>query len=416
MGIKKNWAGCLAAVGVTGVLAFSGVVMTAGAASAAEQPAPAPKAAVVQGDRVEGPFTTRVTPTEKGVDGAYYYHTLAWKTSADGAALNHEVLYPRFGAPLSTAVAAEYEGATAAAAEHFSFPAPGTQGPIVNSAGLCLNAASTQIAGLSFKPCADTAQQQFLLETNGAIKAIAINGYMTERGSSQADFSTVHKTQAQTDVVNMAILTPVAAPATVVDVTGPAGTVDTPRPVISGTGEPGATITVKDKDGTTIGTGTVGDDGTWEITPTVNLPEGNTTVTVEQDADGEKSTDDHSFVIDILSPVIAVVDSIDNDNMSAELSGTGEPGATIVITTPTGDHETTVKPDGTWTITAPGLAKGQNTIPVKQLIDGEPAGETSVTVITEQNPPIAHPAAIAAALAAGAGILIPVIRRRRAHA
>src|SRR5690606_12229461 len=36
--------------------------------------------------------------------------------------------------------------------------------------------------------------------------------------------------------------------------------------IVSGTGEPGTTVTVYDPEGNEIGTGTVGDDGTFEVT------------------------------------------------------------------------------------------------------------------------------------------------------
>lgn len=51
------------------------------------------------------------------------------------------------------------------------------------------------------------------------------------------------------------------------------GSTKSTTPVLSGTGEPGATITVADN-GTTLGRTTVQPDGTWTFTPPNALPEG----------------------------------------------------------------------------------------------------------------------------------------------
>ena len=68
-------------------------------------------------------------------------------------------------------------------------------------------------------------------------------------------------------------------------------------PAISGTGMPGAAVTVTDASGTTIGTATVAADGTWTITPATPLPLGRTTVTATQLINGITTTATVTFTI-----------------------------------------------------------------------------------------------------------------------
>ncbi|MCP2332657.1 Ig-like domain-containing protein [Actinoalloteichus caeruleus] len=56
------------------------------------------------------------------------------------------------------------------------------------------------------------------------------------------------------------------------------------RPVIAGTGTPGADVSVS-VDGHVVGVATVGGDGHWSVTPAEPLPDGARTVTVEQEVD-----------------------------------------------------------------------------------------------------------------------------------
>ncbi|WP_016698474.1 Ig-like domain-containing protein [Actinoalloteichus spitiensis] len=56
------------------------------------------------------------------------------------------------------------------------------------------------------------------------------------------------------------------------------------RPVIAGTGTPGADVSVS-VDGHVVGVATVGRDGHWSVTPVEPLPDGTRTVSVEQEVD-----------------------------------------------------------------------------------------------------------------------------------
>ncbi|QVV61185.1 BapA/Bap/LapF family large adhesin [Leclercia sp. Colony189] len=178
--------------------------------------------------------------------------------------------------------------------------------------------------------------------------------------------------------VTAADTTPPAAPvvASVVDdvgnVTGSltsGQTTDDARPTFSGSGEPGATITIYDN-GNAIGTAQVNSDGSWTFTPASALGEGAHQITTRA-TDGAGNTGPaspaFSFTVDTVAPnapsgvtvndttgtiqgVIAAGQTTDANRPS--LNGSGEAGSTIRIY----DNgqlvgETVVGADGTWSFT-----------------------------------------------------------------
>jgi hypothetical protein len=112
----------------------------------------------------------------------------------------------------------------------------------------------------------------------------------------------------------------------------PAPTITSPKegdvtndstPTISGTGEPGDTITVKDGD-TVIGTTTVGSDGKWTYTPTTALSDGDHAITATQtDSAGNQSpaTPPVNISVDTVKPGAPSVDTA----TATEISGTVDP-------------------------------------------------------------------------------------------
>ncbi|MGL6047647.1 MAG: beta strand repeat-containing protein, partial [Vogesella sp.] len=161
-------------------------------------------------------------------------------------------------------------------------------------------------------------------------------------------------------------------------------------PTISGTGEPGSTVTITTPTGETVST-TVKPDGSWSATPTQPLPEGNNTVTVKAtDPAGNSTTGTVPVTVDTKGPVLTSQldpasdsgtkgDGVTNDN-TPTISGTGEPGSTVIITTPTGETvSTTVKPDGSWSATpTQPLPEGNNTVTVKAT---DPAGNSTTGTV-----------------------------------
>jgi hypothetical protein len=133
---------------------------------------------------------------------------------------------------------------------------------------------------------------------------------------------------------------------------------------VSGTGEPGDTVTVIIGDETqeTV----IGEDGTWEVVfEGDDLPADGTyeTEVVFEQPDGTETTlDGPTFVIDLTPPPVEVtegaVSTNDIENLAehadgVSISGTGEAGASIVVQVGTHTQTTTVGTDGTWTVTFP---------------------------------------------------------------
>ena len=147
-------------------------------------------------------------------------------------------------------------------------------------------------------------------------------------------------------------------------------TTDDPRPVFSGSGEAGTTVTLYDN-GKAIGTTVVNSDGSWTFTPSANLADGLHQFTATStDAAGNVSPDSEEFnlTIDTLAPnapVLEVTDDVGTiqdlltnggftDDNQPELGGSGDPGSTIAIY----DNgllvtEVVVDDNGTWSYTPP---------------------------------------------------------------
>ncbi|QIO08282.1 Ig-like domain-containing protein [Acinetobacter lanii] len=122
---------------------------------------------------------------------------------------------------------------------------------------------------------------------------------------------------------------------------------------ITGTGEPGATVTVTYPDNSTSTT-EVGSDGTWSVTTPPGLKDGDVVTAQSKDPQGNLGAPNNETV-DGLGPTT----EINPIGPNTPVGGTGEPGATIEVTFPNGDTETTtVEEDGTWSVANPGLEDG----------------------------------------------------------
>jgi len=172
------------------------------------------------------------------------------------------------------------------------------------------------------------------------------------------------------------------------DATDGAAVTDDATPPITGTGDPGNTVTVIDGDGTVIGETTVGDDGTWTLTPADPLPEGDTTVTATQtDPAGNESEPSApvTITVDTTAPDAPVITgpadgSTVGDN-TPTYTGTAEPGTTVDVTVTDADGNTyiyddiPVGADGNWSVDGTDeLVDGPATVSATAT---DPAGNTS---------------------------------------
>ncbi|WP_296250828.1 inverse autotransporter beta domain-containing protein, partial [uncultured Enterobacter sp.] len=148
-------------------------------------------------------------------------------------------------------------------------------------------------------------------------------------------------------------------------------------PELSGTGEPGSTVTVTWPDGTTS-TVPVSPDGTWTIEADKPQQSGPISA-IQTDPAGNVSPPGTVNWGDTTPPGIPgniVIGDKDGDGMP-DASGTGEPGNSVEITWPDGSTSTVpVNPDGTWSAEA---EKPQGSGPVT-IDQTDPSGNTSPPV------------------------------------
>ncbi|HDT6029302.1 TPA: type I secretion C-terminal target domain-containing protein, partial [Enterobacter cloacae subsp. cloacae] len=189
------------------------------------------------------------------------------------------------------------------------------------------------------------------------------------------------------------------------------GSTNDPRPQLSGTAEPGSTVTIYDGS-VAIGTAVTGSNGTWTFTPSVNLGESTHQFTVRAtDAAGNTGPASPVFTltVDLTPPATptAIVLSDETgaikgaitagqftDSSEPLLAGRGEPGATTLVY----DNgvligQTTVLPNGTWSLRPDNpLAEGPHSITIKQTdAAGNQSAESQPVNFTVDTTPPALP-------------------------
>ncbi|GIT80758.1 hypothetical protein LLS1_24270 [Leifsonia sp. LS1] len=176
--------------------------------------------------------------------------------------------------------------------------------------------------------------------------------------------------------------------------------VTTATPVFSGTGQPGAKVTVKTASGTTLAQATISADGVWSATSTVTLAKGSYAGTVSSDAAGQTSSTPFRFSV-VANPAAPV--KLTTPVADAKLSdpnpvftGTGQAGATITVAGSSGKviASTTVGSNGTWKATSTiALGDGSYVGTVTQNASGVTStAKYSFTMIKHVNVTLTSPA------------------------
>ncbi len=190
-----------------------------------------------------------------------------------------------------------------------------------------------------------------------------------------------------------------AAASTAVAITGATSTVNQISQTnvsVSGTGAPGASVSVVVSDGTkTTGatTATVGSGGTWSISGinVTALSDGTITYTASQTAGGQTTQATRTATKDTVAPPVTIssvtnpINSSNANNVSA--NGTTEAGDTVSLTATdgtllVGPITTTAASNGTWTISSINLSSlhdGTVSFTVKAT---DSAGNSSSTTMT----------------------------------
>ncbi|WP_367651199.1 Ig-like domain-containing protein, partial [Staphylococcus xylosus] len=152
---------------------------------------------------------------------------------------------------------------------------------------------------------------------------------------------------------------------------------------ISGTAEPGSTVTVTFPDGTTT-TGTADDQGNYtvEIPSNVKLDGGESIRVVAEDKEGNVSEEATTTVKDTTAPEAPTVNEVTSED--TQISGTAEPGSTVTVTFPDGTTATgTADDQGNYTVEIPSNVKldgGESIRVVAEDKDGNTSEETTTTV------------------------------------
>ncbi|SDT16075.1 VCBS repeat-containing protein [Pseudomonas sp. Z003-0.4C(8344-21)] len=127
-----------------------------------------------------------------------------------------------------------------------------------------------------------------------------------------------------------------SAPLTYVtpDTQGPAPltgvTLDNQGQTLTGQGEAGAAVTVRDPAGNIIGTGTVGSDGNFSVNLSTPQTDAQQLQVIQTDADGNPSAPVNVTAPDLTVPV--AVSDVDISANGAVVTGNGQPGATVTVT------------------------------------------------------------------------------------
>ncbi|MDD1365861.1 Ig-like domain-containing protein, partial [Acinetobacter baumannii] len=163
---------------------------------------------------------------------------------------------------------------------------------------------------------------------------------------------------------------------------------------ITGTAEPGSTVTVTYPDGSTASV-VAGPDGTWTV-PNPGLNDGDTVTAVTEDPAGNTSGP-ATAVVDAVAPTVALDDVLTNDSTPALTGTVSDPTATVVVNVDGVDYPAVNNGDGTWTLadnTLPTLADGPHTITVTATdAAGNVGNDTAVVTIdtVAPNAPVLDP-------------------------
>nr|WP_249351831.1 Ig-like domain-containing protein [Pseudomonas asiatica] len=169
---------------------------------------------------------------------------------------------------------------------------------------------------------------------------------------------------------------------TIIDGVAPAAPVINPSngTELSGTAEPNSAVTITDGSGNPIGQVTADGNGNWSYTPATPLPDGTVVNATATDAAGNTSGQG-STTVDSVAPGAPTINLSDGSS----LSGTAEPGSTVVLTDGNGNpigHATadgngnwsyptdTQLPDGTVVNAVVTDAAGNSSPPASTVIDG----------------------------------------------
>ena len=397
--LKKS----LSVLGVTSVL-LGGGMLTAGAATASpaatETAAKPSTSADGNNDRLVGPFITRSTAM---TNQPIHFMWNAWKdmNAVAGGTSKGGVFGEAMQGPMSVTTAPPEWVARAA---EYTFPGEGKIGEVrpTSNDAMCLTTMSAdEISKVELAPCAGLPGQQWMHKGNELRTGADGSASISEQKGVPGPGNMIRTAQVSAiEQLDPTLLKPVVAHPDLSAVVESSNSGDKTA-VLTGHGTPGSEVIIKDKDGQVIGNAIVDEDGNWKTT-IGGLVGGSNPIHVYS-PDGEGANDATGIDLNVDMPIAGLtagIDFTDNEHKTADLSGTGEPGATITLTYPDDQTvTTTVDKDGNWHAETPNLTEGDNNIHVSHSIDGKETANTDLNVmIGEPGTPAVNPTVAAGVL------------------
>ncbi|EFF84905.1 hypothetical protein HMPREF0013_03044 [Acinetobacter sp. SH024] len=159
---------------------------------------------------------------------------------------------------------------------------------------------------------------------------------------------------------------------------------------MSGTAEPGSTVTVTYPDGTTA-TVVAGTDGTWSVPNPGNLVDGDTVTATALTLQAILHCQVQAQSLPTLHRQWLLLDDVLTNDSTPALTGTvNDPTATVVVNVDGVDYPAVNNGDGTWTLadnTLPALTDGPHTITVTATDAAGNAGTDTAVVTIDTTAP-----------------------------
>ena len=251
---------------------------------------------------------------------------------------------------------------------------------------ITINPAGTQVSGTG-EPGATVTITDPSGATIGTTVVAADGSYSVQLSTAQLDSQRIEARQSDA-AGNLSGVASTIAP----DLTAPAAPVaalDATGATVTGTGEPGARVSVRDAGGAEIGTGVVDAQGNYAVVLATAQINSQTLSVVQTDAAGNASPASALTAPDLTAPG-APTATVAADG--ASITGTGEPGATLVVRDPLNAviATTTVAADGSYTVAlSPAQVDGE-TLTVRQTDAASNVSAAATTVapdlIVDTNP------------------------------
>ena len=253
-----------------------------------------------------------------------------------------------------------------------SFTAPDTQAPLAPS-NLSINAGGTVLTGNGEPGATVTVQGPggqlgtAIVQSDGTF-SVTLTTPQNDGQALVVRQSDAAGNSSTSTAITAPDTTPPAAPVASINATGT---------TVTGSGQIGSTVTVRNSAGTVLGSAIVGSNGLFVVSLAAAQIDHQALSVTLTDATGNVSTGTSLTAPDLTPPAVASNLVISADGST--LSGSGEPGATVTVRSASGTvlQTATVQPDGTFTVT---LSPAQDNGQVLSITLTDPRNNTSGNV------------------------------------